>query len=64
MDCSIYVGKTKVLNSCAVTAQLIWPLFSHMCKAGFLMAWFVFEVIVLFSGFSFFKNSNEQAIWI
>ena len=31
-DCTscIYVVKTKVLVSCAVTAQLISPLFSHI----------------------------------
>ena len=33
MECTIYVVKTKVLISCAVTA----PLFSNMQKAGFLM---------------------------
>ena len=36
-DCSIYVGKTKALISCAVTAQLSAPLFSHIHTTGFLM---------------------------
>ena len=39
----MYVAKTKVLISCAVTVQLICVLFSHMQNAGFIITWLVCE---------------------
>ena len=36
MDCTIFVAKTKVMNSCTVLAQ-ICLCFLQMQKAGFLM---------------------------
>ena len=39
---TICVAKTKALISCTVIAQLIWPLFSHVQKAGFLMTLLIF----------------------
>ena len=36
-DCTFYVAKTKVLISCAVTAQLICVFVLHLQKAGFLI---------------------------
>ena len=36
-DLTIYVAKTKVLISCAVTAQLICVFVFAYAKAGFLM---------------------------
>ena len=40
------VAKTKALISCAVTAQLIFALFSHRQKSVFLMMWLKFYVTV------------------
>ena len=47
MDCTICVAKTKALNSCAVTAQLIRAVTAQLicafvfayAKKGFLMTW-------------------------
>ena len=46
MDCAIYVAKTKVLISCAVTAQLICTFVFTGEKSRFFMMRLIYSRII------------------